>query len=399
MVDTSLASNEVDAETVATPGSEQASAAQPEPDLEELYRRCSRFLNGHGPRSAADFLAEIPADTKVDRYGESGVVGELEDEVAQLLGKEAAVFVPSGTMAQQSTLRVYADRSGRRTIVWHPASHLDQHEERAYERLHHLSGISIGSIRRPLSRKALDEVSESPAALLLELPQRHLGGHLPEWEELVAQVEWARSRGAAVHMDGARIWACPEYYQRSLAEISALFDTVYVSFYKGLGALAGCAVAGPADVLAEVREWRHRHGGTLFTMWPNAASALYGLRNRLPRMPAYVEHARAIAAELAGIPGVSVMPDPPPTEMMHIFVPASSSGWRPAVVRLAEDEGIMTWPHLWDCDVPGMQRIELSVGEAVMGFEPSEVRSVVERLIEWAAAAAPQADGPETGQA
>jgi threonine aldolase len=358
--------------------------APEEPDFDELDRRCDRFLNGHGRRGAGEFLSEIAPDTQLDRYGDSGVVAELEEEIVRLLGKEAALFVPSGTMAQQAILRVHAEHLGRRTLVWHPACHLDQHEDRAYERLHRLSGVPVGSIRQPLSRKELDRIAAPPAALVIELPQRHLGGHLPEWEDLVDQTEWARSHGAAVHLDGARIWGCTSYYERTLAQICALFDTVYVSFYKGLGGLAGCAVAGPADVIAEAREWRHRHGGTLFSMWPNAASALFSLHNRLPRMESYVAHAGAIARALAAIPGVSVLPDPPPTEMMHFLVPARRRAWRAAVARMAEERSVMTWSHPWDCDVPGLQRIELSVGEAVMGFEPGEVRAIVEQLIEWA---------------
>lgn len=361
------------------------------PDFEALALRCTRFLNGHGLRSAADFLSEIAPDTAIDRYGGSGVVLELEAEVALLLGKEAALFIPSGTMAQQAVLRVHADRRNSRTVVWHPACHLDQHEGRGYERLHGLVATPAGSLRRPLRRADLDDIAEPPATLLLELPQRDLGGHLPSWDELVAQVEWGRERGAAVHLDGARLWGCTTFYERSLADISALFDTVYVSFYKGLGALAGCALAGPAELVAEVRTWRRRHGGTLFSMWPNAASALYALRNRLPRMAAYVDHASAIAAELVKVPGVDVLPDPPPTEMMHFFLPATAAGLRCAVVRMAEEEGVMTWPRGWDFDLPGLQRIELSVGEAVMGFEPAEVRSIVEQLISWAAESSDQA--------
>ena len=138
----------------------------------------------------------------------------------------------------------------------------------------------------------LEAIHEPIAALLIELPQREIGGQLPAWDDLVAQVEWAHDHGAAVHMDGARLWECGPFYDRPLAEIAALFDTVYVSFYKGLGGTAGGMLLGDEDVIAEAREWRHRHGGTLFNMWPYAASELAGLRLRLPRMPEYVEHAR-----------------------------------------------------------------------------------------------------------
>ena len=110
------------------------------------------------------------------------------------------------------------------------------------------------------------------------------------WDDLLAQTAWARAQGAATHLDGARLWESAAGYAKPPPEIAALFDTVYVSFYKGIGALPGCCVAGPADILAEVREWRQRMGGALFGLWPNAASALTCLRRRLPLMPAYLRH-------------------------------------------------------------------------------------------------------------
>ena len=115
------------------------------PDEQDALRdQCTRFLHGHGPIRPADLLATIPADTVPDRYGDGGVVAELEAEVAALLGKPAAVFVPSGTMAQQAVLRVHADQRQRRTIVFHPMCHLDQHESQGYQRLHGLTGRPAG---------------------------------------------------------------------------------------------------------------------------------------------------------------------------------------------------------------------------------------------------------------
>jgi threonine aldolase len=141
-------------------------------------------------------------------------------------------------------------------------------------------------------------VAERPAALLLELLQRDLGGQLPAWHDLVAQVDWARSKGAAVHVDGARLWGCEPFYERSLQEISELFDTVYVSFYKQLGGLPGAALAGPKDVVAEAREWRKAHVGTQYGLFLNAASDLACLRRRFPLMPKYRERALQIAEAL-----------------------------------------------------------------------------------------------------
>src|ERR1700693_4661458 len=88
--------------------------------LEALAASCTRFLVGHGPRRARDLLATIPADTEIDYYGIGGVVADLESEVASLLGKESAIFLPTGTMAQQATLRIHADRRASRGIVFTP---------------------------------------------------------------------------------------------------------------------------------------------------------------------------------------------------------------------------------------------------------------------------------------
>jgi threonine aldolase len=349
-------------------------------EQDALRAQCTRFLAAHGPVRPADLLAGIPAGTVPDRYGQGGVVAELEEEVAGLLGQPAAAFVPSGTMAQQAVLRVHADRRQRRTIVFHPMCHLERHEDQGYQRLHGLTGRPAGDASRLLTLADLTPVAEPPAALLLELPQRDLGGQQPGWDDLAAQTGWARERGAAAHLDGARLWESAAGYGRPPAEIAALFDTVYVSFYKGIGALPGCCVAGPADVLAEVREWRHRMGGTLYGLWPQAASALSSLRRRLPLMPAYLDHARQIAAALSGLDGVRVVPDPPQVPMMHLLLCTTAERFAAAARSLATGQGIWTWPGAMPTLDPGVQHVELTVGDATLGFAPDEIRSVIATL-------------------
>ena len=349
--------------------------------IEHLRAGCSRFLTGHGRRTVAEMLAEVPEGTEPDRYGAGGVVEQLETEVAELLGKPAAAFFVSGTMAQQIALRVHADRSGRRVVAYHPTSHLELHEGRALERLHGLFGRPVGDAREPLSAAALAEVAEPVAALLLELPQREIGGRLVPWDELVAQVEWARSRGAAVHLDGARLWESTPFYDRTPAEVAALFDTVYVSFYKGLGGVAGACLAGPADHVGEAREWRARHGGTLFGMWPYAATALGGLRRRLPRMPEYVAHARAIAVELAGDPDVEVVPAAPVTPMMHVRLRTTEDVFLGNARRLAADEGVWTFPRSWPTESETWRVVELTVGDATLQWPAAEAADVVRALV------------------
>ena len=219
------------------------------------------------------------------------------------------------------------------------------------------------------------------AALLIELPQREIGGRLPAWDDLEALVEAARERGAAVHLDGARLWECGPFYARPLSDVAGLFDTVYVSFYKGLGGLSGSMLLGEDDVIAEAREWRRRHGGTLFQLWPYAAAGLAGLRLRLPRMAAYVEHAKAIAAVLAGIEGVHVVPDPPQTPMMHLHLDTTAAQVIAGIRRLATEDRLWTWGGSSPTDTPGVRRVELTVGDATLALAPAEVADAVRALL------------------
>ena len=166
----------------------------------------------------------------------------------------------------------------------------------------------------------LKSVAEPLAALLLKLPQREIGGQLPTWEELTALVGWARERGVPTHLDGARLWEGQPFYGREYAEIAALFDTVYVSFYKVLNGIAGAILAGPADVIAEARVWQRRHGGNLVHLYPYVLSAQKGLDQHLDRMNAYWSRAKEIAAALTVFPQIEIVPDPPQTNMMHLFL-------------------------------------------------------------------------------
>ena len=163
--------------------------------------------------------------------------------------------MPSGTMAQQIAARIWSERSGRRLIGMHPTCHLELHEERGYSRLHDLQATLIGPADRPMSASDLASVAEPLAAVIVELPTRENGGRLPPWDDLVELCATARDRGTAVHLDGARLWEAAAGYDRPLPDITELFDSTYVSFYKGIGALPGIH-SGRAGR-------RHRRGGHL----------------------------------------------------------------------------------------------------------------------------------------
>jgi threonine aldolase len=210
---------------------------------------------------------------------------------------------------------------------------------------------------------------------------REIGGVLPEWDDLAAQVESARERGAAVHLDGARVWQCGPYYGRSLADLAGLFDTVYVSFYKDLLGIAGAALAGPADVVGEVRDWQARHGGLLYAQWPYAAAARVGLHRWLPRMPEFVAHARHLAELLGGRDDLVVTPDPPQVAMFHLALRVSPDDLRARALALADRTGLWTFAEGRPTDVPGWLRVEWSVTADTLKVGDDEVRRAFDELL------------------
>jgi threonine aldolase len=352
--------------------------------LDEIAARraaCTDSFLGNGLVTTADMVATIGAEVEADTYGAGGAVADLEKEVAELLGKPAAVYLPSGTMAQPATLRVHADARSSRTVLWHPYCHLARHELEAYAHLHGLVGRAVGEQSRLITLADLEAVAEPAAALLLELPQRDLGGQMPSLDHLFAQVSWARDRNMAVHLDGARLWEASAGYHRPPAEIAQFFDTVYVSFYKGVGALPGCCVAGPEDVIAQVKEWRQRLGGTLYGMWPGAASARNKLAGALAEMPARMDHALAIAKAVADVPGVRAVPTVPHAPMMHFLLSVGADRYAENAKELAEADKFWVWPKAMETEDPDVVRLELSVGSATLRHDPAVVANILARLI------------------
>jgi threonine aldolase len=326
-------------------------------------------------------VAEAGPAEPPDAYGEGPVVAALESEVARLLGKPAAVLLPSGTMAQQIACRIHAEERGVRTVAWHPTCHLQLHEQDGAQLLHGLRAQRVGDPRTLITRADLDALAGRLAVLLLELPQREIGGQLPRWEELATHVAWARERGVALHLDGARLWECAPFYGRTHAEIAALFDTVYVSFYKTLGGIAGAALAGPVDFVAQARVWRKRQGGSLVAMWPLAISARLALRERLPLVAGYVERARSLARALAAVDGVAVKPDPPHVNMMHVYLRRDADAVAVAAAALMHRTRVALFRRLRPAEVPGWCSFEVAIGDAAANISNDEVAALARELL------------------
>ncbi|GLW12724.1 threonine aldolase [Microtetraspora sp. NBRC 13810] len=327
-------------------------------------------------------LDRLDPDTPPD--GPDGPVALLERRVAELLGKETALLFPTGTMAQQVALRVHAERRGRPAFAAHPQCHLDVAEMRGYGAVHGLRFHPAGDRNELMTGSDLARVGEPLAAVLWELPQRDLGGLLPEWDDLREQVEAVRASGVAAHMDGARLWEAQTYYERPLAEIAGLFDTVYVSLYKGLQGVRGAVLAADEDTMAQAAVWRHRLGGAITDAWPLALAALAGLDDLLPRMPAFREHAIAIAAAINADGVARAQPDPPQTPMFHIHLPAPKARVERAQLAMVADHGtrlfsaLRTAPGGYGCS------FEVSVGRHTLDFAPDEVVKLLHDLLDRA---------------
>ncbi|GHJ44677.1 threonine aldolase [Catellatospora sp. TT07R-123] len=337
-------------------------------------RGCDRILSAHRTPTMREQLALLDGldlDGWPDFYG-GGPVAELERRVAELLGKPAAVFFPTGTMAQQVALRCWAERTGSPVVALHPLSHVEAYERGAYESLSDLRGVFPTREPRQPTAAEVRDLDEPYGTLLVELPLREPGFLLPGWDELTEVVEAARSRGARVHFDGARLWESVHHWGVDLPTVAALADSVYVSLYKTLGGLAGAVVAGPADFVAQARAWRHRYGGNLFQQWPSALTALAGLDRELPRLPGYVAHAKVVAAALAQLPGAVVHPAVPHTHQFQLWLPGPADRLNEAVIALAEQR--KTWLCGGFADrAPGRAMAEITVAAPALEWSADDV--------------------------
>lgn len=349
----------------------------------EVRARCSRWLSNHGHhltmREWLTDLAAMPgADGRPDVYGAGEAVHALERDVAELLGKPAGRFVIKGMIAQQATLRAWTDQRGFPTVALHPLSHLDFDELNAIERLHPLRAIRLGRTA-PFGVAELDAVGEPIGAVTVELPLRRAGFALPSWDELAAVSEWCREHEVPLHLDGARLWESAPYYGRSLAAIAALADSVYVSFYKGLGGLAGCVLAGTDELLKRATPWLTRHGANVYAAFPYALAARAGLDRHLPRMADYRGRAQTLARALGELPGVRVTE--PQTNSFGVYLPGDHQALDEAQLRLAERSGVWLFGLIGASPVPGLAVAEVMVGEATEAVPDDEAAELTRQLL------------------
>ncbi|MDH4065282.1 MAG: threonine aldolase family protein [Acidobacteriota bacterium] len=288
-------------------------------------------LSGDGigitPRAYASLLDELcqKADVGQDNYLLGGEVERFERHWAELLGKETAVFVPSGTLANQLALRALAGH--RRRVIVPEMSHIYNDTGDACQTLSALTLMPLApgtatftrtDVEAVLSRTAGGRVATDVGAIVIESPIRRLSGQMFDWEETKRISAFARQRGIGMHLDGARLFIASAYTGIAPAEYAAQFDTVYVSLWKYFNSGIGAILAGPARVLDGMFHVRRMFGGNLAVGWPAALVARHFMDGFTERLGSAVRVSEAFYAQMARHPKVAIERIPNGTNLARL---------------------------------------------------------------------------------
>jgi threonine aldolase len=269
------------------------------------------YLNGDGlhltPAEHGALLARLSAGQALtaDEYGLGGEVAGFEAWFAKLLGKERAVFMPTGTLANHIALRVLA--RGRSRVIVQDASHVYNDTGDGCQVLSGLNLIPLApgkatftreDVERVMARTASGRVAAQVGALCIESPVRRLRGELFEYGEMQRVAAFARAQGIGLHLDGARLFLASACTGIPPAEYASHFDTVYISLWKYFNALNGAVLAGPATLLDGLFHMRRMFGGALWSAWPFAAVSRHYAEGFLDRYRNAVRVSEEFAAAL-----------------------------------------------------------------------------------------------------
>jgi threonine aldolase len=280
-----------------------------------------------------------------DQFGEDPTINELQMRVAALLGKEASLWLPSGTMANQVALRALT-RPGDDVIVSRE-THAVWHETGGGAANAGVQFTEIGTGGRFTAEEFVAAVKPRdhmlyPPTTLVEVENTHNrgGGFVIDQNEASRICAAARERRIASFLDGARLWNAAVASGRTAGELAAPFDVVSVSLSKGLGAPAGTMLAGPRDVMRDCVRYRRMFGGAMRQVGILGAAGLYGLEHHLDRLAEDHDNAKLIASHLRENPRVALVADPVETNIV-IFSLKAGAPDAAAVIAAARANGVL----------------------------------------------------------
>lgn len=290
--------------------------------------------------------AMMEAEVGDDVYGEDPTVNQLQEEVAALLDKEAALFVPSGTMANQIALHVLTEPGDE--IILDASSHIYNYETGAASVL---SGVQLHPVRSAnglLTAPAVAAAIRPEGAVFarsrvvaLENTANKAGGRVYSLERVRAITDVARQHGLHTLLDGARLWNAAVASGTSVADYAAPFDLVWAALSKGLGAPVGSVLAGSAAHIDAARRVRKRLGGGMRQAGILAAAGRYALHHHREQLATDHAHARRLAHAIADLPAFELDTDTVETNIVIFDTPHASA--QTVTDQLAE-EGIGVTP-------------------------------------------------------
>lgn len=280
--------------------------------------------------SAAMKAAMMEAEVGDEQHGDDPTVNLLCDRMAELLGKEAAVFMPSGTMCNQVAIHVHC-RPGDEILAHETAHILTSEGGGPWAN----AGAAVRPLRGPrgmftpetLKASILPKTRHAPIQTLVEVEQTANIGGGAVWplEQLNAVAKVARDAGLATHMDGARLMNACVAAGVAAKDMVAGYDSVWLDFTKGLGAPVGAVLAGSRDFIDASWRWKQRMGGAMRQGGIVAAACIYALDHNIDRLAEDHENARVLARALAQIPGVKV--DDPDTNLVFFDISATGKSF------------------------------------------------------------------------
>ena len=354
-------------------------------ETQALRQSCQSFLPGHFQPTPAEEFAALAAwsdDKQIahDVYGDGSLAQEFEGQIAALLGMEAAVFCITGTMAQATALRLACETRNNNRVALHPTSHILKHERSNFQLLDHFQALQMGDPYRPWTVNDLKVLNEPIAAAQYELPMREIGGQLPSWDALADIKTYCHEQNIHLHMDGARLWEAASGFGKSVAEIAAGFDSVYVSFYKGIGGLGGAMLLGRASFVAQAKIWIQRQGGSVYRRSPYVVSAAMQFEKRMAEMPAYFQRTLWLFELLKSYPQFIPNPSSPQSNMLHVYLPVTSDRATDVRNQIAKEYGIWLFGRAVNTALPGQCMFEWYVGDQLLQMADDTVRKALDLL-------------------
>ena len=282
---------------------------------------------GITPREYAALLNRLcqGRDVADDNYLLGGEVESFERHWATLLGKETAVFMPSGTLANKLALRVLA--GPKRRVIVPEMSHIYNDTGDACQTLSGLTLMPLApgratftraDVEAVLTRTAGGRVATDVGAIVIESPIRRLSGQMFDWEEAKRIAALARDKGIAMHLDGARLFIASAYTGITPAQYAAEFDTVYVSLWKYFNCGIGAILAGPKRVLDGMFHVRRMFGGNLATGWNAAVVARHFMDGFEDRLKSAVKVSETFYAALSKHPRFAIERIPNGTNLTRV---------------------------------------------------------------------------------